>query len=166
MMDRDINTHDMTARDMNAPSRFSTPSWKGAKRAFKALLGGCALAAAVGLAGAQPAHAQRISHLTGQMLQKICTNQHEVAMCDAYISGVMDGEVWARDFATFEHAPAPVAFCVPVSQNIRTVRNVFLAWISAHPDGNEQQAGKVVYRALHDNFPCSGSASGMPGGAK
>lgn len=128
------------------------------KRALLALSLGCGLALFSG-ASVSAAHAQRVSRVTGKSLGVMCTQAKSLPLCDAYLSGVMDSEVWSRDYAVFEHANAPVAFCVPPGQRAPQVRNVVVAWLGAHQDAWAQPAGKAVYRALHTIYPCPTAAS-------
>lgn len=100
------------------------------------------------------AHAQRISKVNGKTLSSFCTDAKMVKACDAYISGIMDSEVFSRDYALLEHNKAPVAFCVPAEQTITQVRNLIVAWMGAHLDALNEPAGRGVYRALHENYPC------------
>ncbi|MXV36319.1 MULTISPECIES: Rap1a/Tai family immunity protein [unclassified Saccharibacter] len=102
----------------------------------------------------QAAHAQRVSTVTGKTLGTMCSQKKGVALCDAYLSGVMDSEVWSHDYAALNHDGAPTAFCVPKEQKTPQVRNVVVAWLGAHTDALSQPAGKGVYRALHENYPC------------
>lgn len=118
--------------------------------------------------GHREAHAQRVSTVTGKTLGAMCSQKKGVALCDAYLSGVMDSEVWSRDYAVLNHDTAPTAFCVPKEQKTPQVRNVVVAWLGAHTDALSQPAGKGVYRALHENYPCGSTlkAPTSPGGQK
>ncbi|WP_241664021.1 Rap1a/Tai family immunity protein [Oecophyllibacter saccharovorans] len=112
------------------------------------------------------AQAQRVSRVNGKGLGAMCSQAKSVGLCDAYLSGVMDSEVWARDYAVFRHDPrAPVAFCVPPKQTAAQVRNVVVAWLGAHPTTLGEPAGKDVYLALHDMYPCPSRPVAQPAGA-
>lgn len=113
------------------------------------------------------AQAQRVSTVTGKALANMCTNKKGVPLCDAYLSGVMDSEVWSHDYAKLTNNTAPVAFCVPKQQKTPQVRNVVVAWLGAHTEALSQPAGKGVYRALHENYSCgSMQHSSSVGGSK
>ena len=42
---------------------------------------------------AAPAHAQRVSKVSGKALGNMCSASKSTALCDAYLAGVMDSEV-------------------------------------------------------------------------
>ncbi|MDF7674608.1 Rap1a/Tai family immunity protein [Acetobacteraceae bacterium ESL0709] len=103
---------------------------------------------------AVPAHAQRVSKVTGKSLGQMCTNQKALKLCDAYLAGVMDSEVWSRDYAVYQHDKAPVAFCVAPATTTDQVRTAVVSWLKGHADSLSQPAGKAVYLALHESYPC------------
>ncbi|MBS1035343.1 Rap1a/Tai family immunity protein [Gluconobacter cerinus] len=112
---------------------------------------------AVGLVtiAAAPAHAQRVSKVSGKALGNMCSASKSTALCDAYLAGVMDSEVWSKKYDSYaDDAGAPVAFCVPVSETTTQVRGKLISWLHAHNDALTQSGGKAVYRALHDAYPC------------
>ncbi|GBR47615.1 MULTISPECIES: Rap1a/Tai family immunity protein [Neokomagataea] len=104
------------------------------------------------------AHAQRVSKVSGRMLGSMCTNARSAPLCDAYLAGVTDSEVWSKKYD--EHANdgnAPVAFCVPDSETTAHLRESVVSWLHRHDDALTQSAGKGVYRALHEAYPCHGA---------
>lgn len=117
-----------------------------------------ALACAGFTVASHQAQAQRVSKVTGKALGQMCTNQNSVKMCDAYISGVMDSEVWSRDYAVYQHDKAPVAFCVASGTTTAQVRTTIVSWLKGHADSLSQPAGKAVYRALNEAYPCKDKA--------
>lgn len=110
--------------------------------------------AASSLAVSTPSFAQRVSKITGGQLEKMCTSRAGLRMCDAYISGVMDGSVWQQMYTKHEKDPMDPAFCVPKEQTIAQVRSTLNAWVQAHPDKAKEGAGRVVFNALHANYAC------------
>ncbi|MXV44264.1 hypothetical protein GS501_04260 [Saccharibacter sp. 17.LH.SD] len=119
----------------------------------------------------QAAQAQRDSSITGKALGAMCTQKNGVKMCDAYLSGVIDGEAYSHEYGELLHDNTPVAFCVPDGQKMLQIRNVVVAWLAAHTDALSQPAGKGVYRALHENYPCgstlkTASPAAPSGGSK
>lgn len=105
------------------------------------------------------AQAQRVSKVTGKGLGQMCTSQNGMKLCDAYLSGVMDSAVWSRDYAVYEHDKAPVAFCVAPKTTTPQVRTMVVSWLKGHADSLSQPAGKAVYRALHEAYPCGDKVS-------
>ncbi|MBS1041054.1 hypothetical protein JK203_09355 [Gluconobacter cerinus] len=113
------------------------------------------LAAGLVTVAAAPAHAQRVSKVSGKALGNMCSASKSTALCDAYLAGVMDSEVWSKKYDSYaDDAGAPVAFCVPVSETTTQVRSKLISWLHAHNDALTQSGGKAVYRALHDAYPC------------
>ncbi|MBS1028846.1 Rap1a/Tai family immunity protein [Gluconobacter albidus] len=113
---------------------------------------------------AAPAHAQRVSKVSGKALGQMCSSKSSIGMCDAYLSGLMDGEAWAKKYDSFAHdESAPVAFCVPAQQTAPQVRGLVVAWLRAHNDALTEPAGKAVYRALHDTYPCHAASAPAEG---
>ncbi|GFE96648.1 hypothetical protein JRX38_13785 [Gluconobacter cerinus] len=113
------------------------------------------LAAGLVTVAAAPAHAQRVSKVSGKALGNMCSASKSTALCDAYLAGVMDSEVWSKKYDSYaDDAGAPVAFCVPVSETTTQVRGKLISWLHAHNDALTQSGGKAVYRALHDAYPC------------
>jgi len=113
------------------------------------------LVAGLVTAAAAPAHAQRVSKVSGKALGNMCSASKSTALCDAYLAGVMDSEVWSKKYDSYaDDAGAPVAFCVPVSETTTQVRGKLISWLHAHNDALTQSGGKAVYRALHDAYPC------------
>ncbi|WP_215767379.1 Rap1a/Tai family immunity protein [Gluconobacter cerinus] len=113
------------------------------------------LAAGLLTVAAAPAHAQRVSKVSGKALGNMCSASKSTALCDAYLAGVMDSEVWSKKYDSYaDDAGAPVAFCVPVSETTTQVRGKLISWLHAHNDALTQSGGKAVYRALHDAYPC------------
>ncbi|MBS1032072.1 hypothetical protein JK192_11840 [Gluconobacter cerinus] len=113
------------------------------------------LAAGLMTVAAAPAHAQRVSKVSGKALGNMCSASKSTALCDAYLAGVMDSEVWSKKYDSYaDDAGAPVAFCVPVSETTTQVRGKLISWLHAHNDALTQSGGKAVYRALHDAYPC------------
>lgn len=113
------------------------------------------LAAGLVTVAAAPAHAQRVSKVSGKALGNMCSASKSTALCDAYLAGVMDSEVWSKKYDSYaDDAGAPVAFCVPVSETTTQVRGRLISWLHAHNDALTQSGGKAVYRALHDAYPC------------
>ncbi|MBS1024403.1 MULTISPECIES: Rap1a/Tai family immunity protein [Gluconobacter] len=113
------------------------------------------LAAGLVTVAATPAHAQRVSKVSGKALGNMCSASKSTALCDAYLAGVMDSEVWSKKYDSYaDDAGAPVAFCVPVSETTTQVRGKLISWLHAHNDALTQSGGKAVYRALHDAYPC------------
>ena len=118
-------------------------------------------------ATAVPAHAQRVSKVSGKALGNMCSASKSTALCDAYLAGVMDSEVWAKKYDSYaDDAGAPVAFCVPVSETTTQVRGKLISWLHAHNDALIQSGGKAVYRALHEAYPCHAAASAPAEGQK
>jgi len=116
---------------------------------------------------AAPAHAQRVSKVSGKALGNMCSASKSTALCDAYLEGVMDSEVWAKKYDSYaDDAGAPVAFCVPTGETTTQVRGKLISWLHAHTDALTQPGGKAVYRALHEAYPCHAAASAPAEGQK
>lgn len=132
--------------------KFST-----GKFAFRSVFG-----LALSLAGfsflSQPVSAQRISKINGATLAHLCTTPAQLRICDAYLSGVSDSEVWAGKYdEKMSHQVSPAAFCIPPSQSLAQIRGLVAAWLNAHPESGKIPAGKAVYLALHSSYPCKPS---------
>nr|WP_294918006.1 Rap1a/Tai family immunity protein [uncultured Neokomagataea sp.] len=115
-------------------------------------------AAASLLALGSTAHAQRVSKVSGGKLGAMCSNARSASLCDAYIAGVTDSEVWSKKYD--EHmndGNAPVAFCVPDSETTAHLRESVVSWLHRHNDALTQAAGQGIYRALHEAYPCHGT---------
>ncbi|QDH17842.1 Rap1a/Tai family immunity protein [Swingsia samuiensis] len=113
---------------------------------------------------APAAHAQRVSKVTGTTLGKMCSSDKVTgtSLCDAYLAGIMDSEVWSKKYDTYkDDAGAPVAFCVPTSETAPQIRSKVVSWLHSHNDALTQPAGKAAYRALHDTYACQANAEGM-----
>jgi len=120
------------------------------------------LATGLLVATAVPAHAQRVSKVSGKALGNMCSANKSTALCDAYLAGVMDSEVWAKKYDSYaDDAGAPVAFCVPTSETTTQVRGKLISWLHAHTDALTQSGGKAVYRALHEAYPCHAASEGQ-----
>ncbi|UMM63059.1 Rap1a/Tai family immunity protein [Aristophania vespae] len=100
------------------------------------------------------AHAQRVSKLTGKALGQMCTSKNGQKLCNAYLTGILDSEVWSRDYAVFNKDAAPVAFCVSPQKTMSQIRDTVVSWLKGNNDALSQPAGKAVYRALHETYPC------------
>ncbi|GBR49884.1 hypothetical protein AA106555_0014 [Neokomagataea thailandica NBRC 106555] len=101
------------------------------------------------------AHAQRVSKVSGRMIGSMCSNARSAGLCDAYIAGVTDSEVWSKKFDEISNdANAPVAFCVPASETTARLRESVVSWLHRHDDALTQPAAKGIYRALHEAYPC------------
>ncbi|MCX8666366.1 hypothetical protein J3T99_01820 [Acetobacteraceae bacterium B3987] len=103
----------------------------------------------------QRAEAQNISSLPGRGLVSMCTHDSGLLACDGYLAGTMDSEVWARNYSTVEGVHTPVAFCVPKEIRGAQLRALVVGWFAGHDDAMNEPAGRGIYRALHDNYPCS-----------
>lgn len=117
------------------------------------------------------AQAQRISTLTGKSLGTLCSQKAGARLCDAYLAGVADSEVWSHNFDKLEGVQAPTAFCVPKNVKGEQIRSLLVGWLVSHQDALAQPAGRAVYRALHENYPCSSTITPaakavQPGGMK
>ena len=103
----------------------------------------------------QRAEAQNISSLPGRGLVSMCTHESGLLACDGYLAGTMDSEVWSRNYSTVEGVHTPVAFCVPKEIRGAQLRALVVGWYAGHEDALNEPAGRGIYRALHDNYPCS-----------
>lgn len=103
----------------------------------------------------QRAEAQNISSLPGRGLVSMCTHESGMLACDGYLAGTMDSEVWARNYSTVEGVHTPVAFCVPKEIRGAQLRALVVGWYAGHEDALNEPAGRGIYRALHDNYPCA-----------
>nr|WP_230873275.1 MULTISPECIES: Rap1a/Tai family immunity protein [unclassified Bombella] len=107
------------------------------------------------------AQAQRISSLPGKGLVALCSHNAGLPACNGYLAGTMDSEIWSRNFSTIEGAHNPMAFCVPKEMRMSQLRALIVGWYAGHEDALNEPAGRGVYRALHDNYPCyAGTPSG------
>ncbi|MBV1836582.1 Rap1a/Tai family immunity protein [Acetobacter estunensis] len=116
------------------------------------------LIAALGLFGAEAAHAQRVSPLTAGSFGRICTRGAAAGneICDAYISGMADAVALAKINDRNEGDPnAPAGFCVPASETGPSMRSKVIAWLRAHRDVLQKPVGEGVFMALHDAYPCA-----------
>ncbi|QCE34016.1 hypothetical protein FAI40_00930 [Acetobacteraceae bacterium] len=109
------------------------------------------------------ASAQRISKINGETLNHLCSTPKQFPICDAYLSGVADSEVWAAKYdEKVTRQAVPEAFCVPPAQSLGQMRGLVSAWLKAHPETGKAPAGKAVYLALHGSYPCQGAAAEKP----
>ncbi|GAN53367.1 Rap1a/Tai family immunity protein [Tanticharoenia sakaeratensis] len=115
------------------------------------------LLAAAGLGGT--AHAQRVSPLKAGRFMQMCSTPALVGACDAYITGMTDAVALGKVDASHEgDKSAKAGFCVPDSQTGPQMRGLVTAWLRAHADVLGKPVGEGVFAALHDSYPCHGSA--------
>ncbi|QCE32264.1 hypothetical protein FAI41_00955 [Acetobacteraceae bacterium] len=106
------------------------------------------------------ASAQRISKINGATLAHLCTTQQQFKICDAYLSGLTDSEVWAGKYdEKVTQKAVPQAFCIEPSQGIGQIRGLVSAWLQAHPEAGKMPAGKAAYLALHGSYACKSAAA-------
>ena len=113
------------------------------------------IAALAPLLLSQPAHAQRLSKVTGLKLASLCDQPRTRPLCDAYIAGFSDGlaavqkqmgDVQGRAFAG--------STCIPEATTTDTLRSTIDAYIRSHGELGTSPAARPAYEALHAAFPC------------
>ncbi len=112
-----------------------------------------------GLYSERRAQAQRISSLPGKGLVALCSHDAGLPACNGYLAGTMDSEIWSRNFSTVEGAHKPLAFCVPKEIKMAQLRSLIVGWYAGHEDALDEPAGRGIYRAFHDNYPCYSAVS-------
>ena len=111
------------------------------------------LAAGLVTVAAAPAHAQRVSKVSGKALGNMCSASKSTALCDAYLAGVMDSEVWSKKYDSYaDDAGAPVPLCVPVSETPSQVHRKLISEYHAYLDALTHSCCKAVYRELNDDY--------------
>jgi hypothetical protein len=116
------------------------------------------LAAALLLAlTASPAHAQRVSRLTGAKLLQICQNPRGKVVCEAYINGVADGMTSVQKQMSDTQGKAFAgSTCIPDATTSDQLHTTVTAYLSAHGDMLSKPAAVPTFEALHSAFPCKG----------
>lgn len=117
-----------------------------------------AILAAATLAGTGPAHAQRQSGKTGQMLAQLCTGDASgIDACDAYISGIADAAYFYQELRPADGskgARLPGYICIPPAVTGTQLRGVVVEFTRKRADQAGRAAGGVVLRALDDAYHC------------
>ena len=96
----------------------------------------------------------RLSHLPAGTLLRLCQSPQTAKTCEAYISGVSDGNT----LAVVAGGPAAARkVCIPQVDG-KQLRGVVVAWLGKHPDRLSGDVGPATFDALAEAFPCSGTA--------
>ena len=118
--------------------------------------------AAVLLALAPAAHAQRASRITGGVLLQLCTSNDPKSLegCEAYIDGVGDAAAVYQRLRPADGSKGgklPDYLCVPGNATGRQLREAVVEFIRRRgPQSQNRIAGVVVLDALASAYPCEG----------
>lgn len=93
---------------------------------------------------AAPAHAQRVSKVTGNSLLGLCSAT-DVKGCDAYVSGVADALAEAGETR---------AACIPASVTTQQLRDVVIKALRDQPQNREMPGGRLTVHAFEKAWPC------------
>ena len=108
----------------------------------------------------QRAQAQqtRLSRTDGNKLLGVCTarNPAYVQGCEAYIDGVADTVAVYQRSAANPNSGVKIAntMCVPADITGAQLREAVVGWLQSHPNDRGHEAGLIVFRVLHDAYPC------------
>ncbi len=108
-------------------------------------------AAAILLAAAPVALAQRVSTVDGSKLLAICTGR-EVGLCDAYINGVTDSAAAIDSMP--ELSGRKLGICVPKPTKSVALRETVISWLRAHPQDSGRSAIDMTLQSLKAAYPC------------
>ncbi len=111
-----------------------------------------------------PARAQRVSPMPAGRFMQFCSTPRNGGqpICDAYITGMADSFALMQKLPGGQNqAQIQAGICVPRTASGAAMRNIVVSWIAGHQDRLRNQVGEVVYQALHDSYPCNGSANGQ-----
>jgi len=96
------------------------------------------------LAAAIPAHAQRVSTVTGNRLMMLC-HTADLTGCDAYLAGFADA---------MAEEPPPHRACIPSVVTTPQLRAVVLKLLHDEPDKRALPAAEIVVHAYGKAFAC------------
>ena len=121
--------------------------------------------AACGMAmlAAPQARAQRVSPLTAGKFAQICSSPRNGggAVCDAYITGMVDTLSLARNAARKNgDTQFKLDVCVPQTATGVEMRGKVLSWLRNHRDQLGAPVGETIYAALIAAYPCNGATGG------
>lgn len=97
------------------------------------------------LLACHPAHAQRMSKVTGATLMSACTGK-STSSCDAYLDGFSD--------AIFVEGKTAAVACVPIPATGTEMREVLIQYMKGHPEVQHMKAGEIAHAALAKAYPC------------
>lgn len=88
----------------------------------------------------------------GSVVLRMCRGADKVkalsVMCHSYLNGFIDG-------AHYYGKDGKASFCLGDGDKEKAP-GALVAWITAHPESQAQQAGAVLQMALSEHFPCKG----------
>lgn len=88
----------------------------------------------------------RIAYIDGNKLFEYCrTNEFG---CILYIQGVVDGQL-----AAVVATNRDVAYCIPMGSTAGQVKDVVMAFLTAHPERRHLMGGVIVANALSNAWP-------------
>lgn len=88
----------------------------------------------------------RVAYYTGNSLFDLC--RKDEFSCTVYIQGVLDGQ-----FSTIVATSRDVAYCIPESSKPQQVKDVVVAYLTAHPERRHLLAAGLITNALADAWP-------------
>jgi hypothetical protein len=88
----------------------------------------------------------RIVYYKGNDLYDLC--QQDLWGCTVFIQGVIDGQM-----AAVMGTNRDVAYCIPQGSEPAQVRDVVVAFLTAHPENRHMMAGSLVAAALTQAWP-------------
>ncbi len=102
--------------------------------------------------------------VSGNMIINVC-NEDPNGMCLSYITGTIDGMLWASDVAAGRSgateaqamrnlAHSLLGACPPPSASGGQLSAVALKYMQNHPEIWHEPAFVLIHRALIDAFPC------------
>ena len=125
------------------------------------------LLAAVAVAFAAPAQAQRFSNLTGAKLVELCSSKDPAHLegCTAYINGIADAAAFYQRLRPMDGSKGerlPGYICVPGPTTGVQLRQGVVGWFKTHQDQAQRQASGIVLRALDEQYLCQGEQRRLP----
>ncbi len=102
---------------------------------------------------ATPAHAQRLSKVTGATLIRLCTAR-ETTGCDAYISGIADAIDLLQRQSPEPHDAMHMVACIPPATSGQGLRATVIGYGQGHEGEQRLPAAVMVASALKANYPC------------
>ena len=93
------------------------------------------LAAGLVTVAATPAHAQRVSKVSGKALGNMCSASKSTALCEAYLAGVMASEVGSKKYQRYaDDAGSSGPLCVSAGDSTTQVRGKRICRLLVHYD--------------------------------
>jgi hypothetical protein len=88
----------------------------------------------------------RVAYYEGNELHELC--QKDEVSCTTYILGVIDGQ-----FSVIIGTSRDVAYCIPSGSKAKQVKDVVVAYLTAHPESRHLLASGLITNALAGAWP-------------